>query len=242
MKITVFTFLILPILILSQQLAEAQTTRTMSFDASTNLMLEEFQSMLVLDGNEVKVEIRLGGEDAKPGVDRLEQGDVVLMMNGKRVNDIESLRELYSDLEKDAEIKIGVQRGNERFILTAIKGEVPEGGPRMVMSFDDEGDGEPPVIVPSLGILLVDLDEGVHIERVIPPLLSDELKPLEIEGYRIVSFNNEKPESAASLMEKIKTLSVGDSISFVFEKDGDEKTITFSKKKPKGNFSIQTEN
>lgn len=244
MKVAKLTLLIFPLLIVMPQLAEAQTTRTMSFDASSSLMLQEFQAMLTFEDEAISVAMRLGRTEAKPGVDRLEQGDVILMMNGRRVQDIEGLRELYDGLEKESEIKIGVRRGEQRFILSATKGDIPEGGGRMVMNFGAESDtnGVQPVIVPSMGLLLTNADDGVIIERVISPMLPDELTSLEIEGYKIISFNNEKPESATDLKDKIETIDIGEDVSFTFEKDGDEKSITFKKAAPKGNFTFSNDN
>ncbi|GAB5407850.1 MAG: hypothetical protein BalsKO_02150 [Balneolaceae bacterium] len=244
MKISKLTLLIFPLFVFMPKLADAQATRTMSFDASNSLMLQEFQAMLTFENEIISVATRLGRGDSEPGVDRLEQGDILLMMNGKRVRDIETLKEIYEGLEPEAEIKIGVRRGEERFILNAVKGEIPEGGPRMVMNFDsDEGaSGEGPVIIPSLGILLTDTEEGVLVDRLIAPILPDELKTLEIEKYLILSINNEKPETSADFKEKIDAIALGNDISLTFEKDGDEKSITIKKTAPRGNISINTRN
>lgn len=242
MKIAKLSILLFPLFTLMPQLSTAQQMRTMSFDASTSIMLQEFQTMLVTEDDIVKVELRMGRDEATPGVDRLEKGDVILMMNGNRIKDIEGLRELYDGLEKGSDIKIGVRRGEERFILSAIKGNVPEGASRMMMTFDsDSEDGEQPVIVPSLGILLTNSDGDVLISRVIPPMIAEDLKTLELEGYKIALFNNEKPESATGLKDKIEALAIGDSMSFTIEKDGEETSLNFTKKAPKGNFSINSD-
>ncbi len=242
MKIAKLSILLLPLFTLFPQLSNAQQMRTMSFDASTSIMLQEFQTMLVTEDDIVKVELRMGRDEATPGVDRLEKGDVILMMNGKRIKDIDGLRELYDGIEKGSDIKIGVRRGEERFILSAIKGDVPEGASRMIMTFDsDSEDGEQPVIVPSLGILLTNSESDVRISSIIPPMIADDLKSLELEGYIIALFNNEKPESATDLKDKIEAIAIGDSMSFTFEKDGDEMSLSFAKKAPKGNFSITSD-
>ncbi len=243
MKITKFTILLFPLLTFMPKIAAAQEMRTMSFDASTSLMLQEFQAMLILDGDEVKVELRMGRDEAKSGIDRLEQGDVILMMNGKRIKDIEGLRTLYESVEKDAEIKIGVRRGNERFILNAIKGDVPEGGGmRMVMSMDTDVDGPSPTIVSEMGALLVDRDGSVVVERVIPPLLPDELKAADIEGYSIKKLNGKSTENAEEVRTTLEALEIGAEISITFEKDGDEITVVYTKKETQGSFSISRDN
>tara|TARA_R110000868_G_scaffold1211_1_gene9255 strand:- start:22439 stop:23170 length:732 start_codon:yes stop_codon:yes gene_type:complete len=240
MKIAKISFLLFPLFIFLPQLANAQKFQTMEFDASTSMMLQEFHAMLVLDGDEVKVEMQMGMHDPASEGDKLEQGDVILMMNGKRVTGIDGLRSLYDELEKNTEIKIGVRRGNERFILNALKGNMPENGTKMMLTFDTESDGEQPVIIPNLGFLLSNSDTDVVIEKVIPPMLPDELKALGVEGYTITSFNKEKPSSATALLKKFEALAVGAEITFTFTKDGNEKSITFKKKEPKGTFTMKT--
>ncbi len=225
------------------KLAEARQWQSRTFDASTSLMLQEFSAMLLFDNDEVKVEMRMGQGEAEPGIDRLERGDVIIMMNGKRIKDIEGLRTLYESVEKDAEIKIGVRRGNERFILNAIKGNVPEGGGmRMVMSMDTDGDGPPTSIVPEMGALLIDRDGSVVVERVIPPMLPDELKTADIEGFSIKKLNGKSPKSAEEVQTTLEALEVGAEISITFEKDGDEKTIIYTKKESTSSFSISRDN
>lgn len=239
MKILKLTILICPLLTILPQISEARQAQTMSFDATTSLMLAEFQAMLTFEEETISVAMRLGRGESTPGVDRLEQGDIILMMNGKRATDIEGLREMYDAINADEEIKIGVRRGEERFILTAIKGAVPEGnGMRMVMNFDDDGSGERPVISQSLGLLLADEDENVVIQRLIPPMMPEPLKGLGIQGYSITEFNGQKPESAAWLLEQSDAVAIGEEITITFEKDGDEQSITFTKAEPTSSFSI----
>ena len=240
MKMLKLSVLIFPLLTFFPQLSDAQERRMMSFDASSSLMLQEFQGMLTQEEGEVKVQIRLGRGEAEEGVDRLEQGDVILMMNGKRASDIETLRSIYEGIEKGEEMKIGVRRGDARFFLTAVKGDIPEGG-GMVMRMTSN-DGIPPAIAPELGALLAERDGSVFIERVIPPMQPEELKAFEIEGYTIKELNGEQPESADQLRKDLEALEIGAEISITLEKDGDEKSIVFTKQEPRGSFSISTNN
>lgn len=220
--------------------SKAQETRTMTFDASTSLMLHEFQAMLVEEDGEIKVRMRMGNS-SEPG-DKLERGDLIIMMNGKRAGNITQLREIYESVPKDDEIKIGVRRGNERFILRKTKGDAPEGGPRVVMRMETEGDGEQPTIIPELGFLLGDNESKVTIRRIMEPLLPQEIKDLDIdlEGVSIISINDTQPKDASHAKEIIEKLKVGDSISFLLSNIDDEVSFTIKKPEVKGNvnFSI----
>ena len=235
-RIYLLSIILMSVLMLSP--SKAQETRTMSFDAATSLMLAEFQAMLVEEDGEIKVRMRMGGSDESG--DKLERGDLIIMMNGKRAANIAELRKIYESVPKDEEVKIGVRRGNERFILQKMKGDMPEGGPRMVMRMETDGDGEQPIIIPELGFLLADNESDVSIRRMLEPLLPQEIKDLDIdlEGFTINTINNTKPKSAAHAKELIAELKVGDSISFQLSKNDDEVSFTIKKPEAKGNVNI----
>ena len=243
MKTLKLSVLIFPLLTFFPQLSDAQERQMMKFDASTSLMLQELQALLVMDGDEIKVEALLGQNETKKGIDQLEQGDIILMMNGKRASSIEVLRTIYNGIEPDQEIKVGVRRNDERFIVNAIKGDAPKDGPRMMTMTFDTSEGEPlPSVVPELGAVLVDRNNEVVIEGVIPQMQPEALKPLEIEDHIIKELNGEKPKSANLVREFLEALAVGTTISITFEKDGNEQKVEFSKPKSRGNFSIVPKN
>lgn len=243
MKLQKLSILLASVLILVPHILEARQAQTMTFDASTSLILQEFTALLAIEEDEIRVRLQMSRSDNESGEDRLETGDVILMMNGKRATDIETLRSIYEGIEDSEEIKIGVRRGEERFIMSAKKGDVPEGhGNRQVMSFETDVEGVAPVMAPELGSVLLDREEKIAIERILEPLLPDALKSENIQGYFITSLNGNTYESAQDLVNALSEIEVGDEISLELEKDGDEKSITFSKAEPRGNFSISTGN
>lgn len=221
--------------------AKAQETRTMTFDAATSLMLQEFQAMLIEENGEITVRVRMGNSD-EPG-DKLERGDLIIMMNGKRAGSIAELRKIYDSVSKDEEVKIGVRRGNERFILRKKKGDTPEpgaGGNRMVMSMEMSGDG-PATVIPELGLILSDSNNKITIQRVLAPLLPEEFKTLDLVGYSIVSINDEKPENAEDAKMIVDAVEIGSNLTFEFSKPDDDIKITIKKPKAKGNVKLSTD-
>lgn len=244
MKTLKITALLFPILTFMPQFANAQQMRTMSFDAASSMILPEFHAILVMEKNALNVEMKMGNEKATDGTDQLERGDIVLMMNGKRTNDIESIREIYESVEKDGELKIGVRRGEEQFIITAMKG-TPTKGLEMSTTtrFESKNSNElafssadAAVFSINLGLFLANSDGQVKVERTVPLAMTDELIELDIEGYIITKFNNEsKPNDASSFSKAIAKLPLGSNISLTFEKDGEEKSITFVKSKAQKN-------
>ena len=240
MKTTSIIFAVLSGLIIpSQSFAQER----MMLDASSSLIINELGAIITIEGDDIIVLRQINSEDPEPGVDRLEQGDIVLMMNGTRINDIATLREVYEGLSKDEEIKIGVRRGEQRFIVSGTKGDVAEtSGRRMVMRMDTDGDGPPPVVVPEMGFVLADQDGDVVISGVIPPLLPEEFQGIELADFIITEINGQKPESAESLKAMIAEMEVGTEINITFVKNEDEKSIKLNKPEPKGNFSFDIDN
>ena len=247
----VFAGLITPLQTLAQQ--------RMMLDANTSMVINEFGAIIILQDEEVVVMRQLKQGDPKPGEDRLEQGDVILMMNGTRVSDIPTLRKVYDELANDEEIKIGVRRGEQRFILSAVKGNfegIQSGGQRLVIGgnpggqqdgdgevrMNFSGDGPPPVLVPELGAILNNRESNIVISNQIPPLVPAELKEEVLTGFVVKEVNGQKPENAEAVKALLEELEVGAEITLTVVKDGEEKMFKFNKAEPQPGLSISIDN
>lgn len=238
------TLLVFPLVFMLGDVSIAQVQRSMSFDANTNLLLREFSAMLVQAEDQIQVEMKLGSQPGSTSAnsDELQRGDLILMMNGQRVKDVPGMREIYEGLSDGEEIKIGVRRGDERFIVSGKKGDFPEsGGQQMVMSFESDSDS-PPVVIGELGILLSTTDEGVVVQALIEPLLPADFASHDLEGAKILSINDEEFETAEAVRDFLSVLAVGDELSLLFEKDGDEIAITLEKPAARAGISLGVDN
>lgn len=241
-KLISLSVLLLALLITSGE-TFAQQRQTMQLDANTSMILPEFSAVLEQADNEIKVRIKLGREETEPGQDKLEQGDVLIMMNGTRIKDIPGLRDEYEALSEGSDIKFGVRRGEERFIITRKKGAEMSGGSGMVMRFETDGDGPRPTIVPELGLLLEDNENGgILVAEVLEPVMPDKLKAANIKDYTITELNGQKPEDAASVQQLLAEMEVGAEVDITFTKAGDEKTVSLTKSEPRGNFNFTIDN
>lgn len=217
--------------------ASAQTPRSLTLDAGSSMIMQEFKAVLSEEDGNIKVRLKLGNNDEEG--DQLEVGDFILMMNGKRFKTITELREIYDSIAKDEEVKIGVRRDNERFIITKKKGDVPQpsaGSRSMVMDMSTSG-GEAPTIIPELGLVVSDEDDNVIVQRVIDMLLPSDFAGLKLEGHTIKSINGKTPETAEEAKGMIDKLETGMEISFVFAKSGEEIKTTI--KKPETRATIR---
>lgn len=74
----------------------------------------------------------------------IQKGDVLMMLNGKKLTDATLLRTLYDSLAMGAEIKLGLKRNGKPMIVSYQKGEPIEGGNmKMVMNTDGDTPGGP---------------------------------------------------------------------------------------------------
>lgn len=245
-KVMKFTHVLL-ISMIGINLAEplsAQVQRTMSFDAGTSFLLRELSAMIVQNENGLQVEMIMGGGNPTDQsiTDDLKRGDVLLMMNGKRVSEIATMRELYNSLPDGEEIKVGVRRGDARFIVRAHKGDIPENAPgQMVLSFD-AGDGAAPTMIPELGLLISQTDQGIEIMSLLEPLLPEELTTENIEGYLITSINKKSFDEPINIQQYLASLKVGDAIDLELEKDGLTKNLALKKQEPRGDVRMSIDN
>ncbi len=240
MKKILFSALLLVIGAFSNTKAIAQVRQTMTLDAETSLMLPELDALLVENDGEVKVMIRLGKETSKGAGDRLEKGDLILMINGIRIKEIDKLKEIYAALEKGEEIKVGVRRGESRFIVSGIKGDKAESKSgaikSMSMSFQTDGD-EKVTIIAELGLMLTDVEKSVKVDGFINRLAPEELKAKNLEDWSLIKVNGKKPVSGAEAKALIDAVKAGEDLELTFEKDGVEEPIIL--KKPKTNNRIR---
>lgn len=220
----------------------AQTqTQTLTFDANSSIMLGEFGVVAVEKEQEILVEVQLGtafGTSSTTG-ETLKKGDVLIMMNGQRIRSIDELKNLYEEAEPESELKIGVRRGSERFIVRAQKGAVPESsGRKIMMSVDGSVNGKAITAVPELGVLISSDATGLTIETGLPPVLPEELKNTKLEGAKIISVNGKAFKTTEELISYLAALSEGSEIELIISGSNGTETFQIEKTTGKGNFQL----
>jgi hypothetical protein len=53
----------------------------------------------------------------------LKEGDLILFANGKKVETINELKEIYEGTEPGKEVKLGIQRGDNRSIVSFVRSD-----------------------------------------------------------------------------------------------------------------------
>lgn len=172
---------------------------------------------------------RLFPKDARPAENRdvdVKQGDAILMMNGDRVRSIADFRALYEGLEKGTEIKLGIKRESERFLVSFDKGDPQAvmshssgGGMRMVIS-GDQGDVE---LLHEARALLGEKDGTITVTTGLPG--GGDLE----EGDVITEVNGQTVTSLAEYRAAYAALEVGDALKLSVKR-GDEQVEIDTKK------------
>lgn len=170
-------------------MAEGETKKsmkTMTFSADDILMLPEIGAMISSQDGVLSVMMvtPVNARDDKYKDVDLQQGDLIKMINGKKMKTVEDIRKLYESLKEGDEIKFGLKRDKGFVMASLLKGDgkMPEGMMVQTMTVD-MGEGEHEMLAESgtalsiegefallseLGLLLVENKNQIEIKALLP--------------------------------------------------------------------------
>jgi S1-C subfamily serine protease len=243
---------------------QAQTvTRWVTSEGET-YDLREVGAFITLEGEQVKVAMVMPKE-ARPKAYRevdIQQGDMILYLNGKRIKTVKDFAEKYNELAIGDTMKIGVRRKDERFIVAFSKADPKElpapvmrkvmvgpdgkiiqeetsGGQVRRMVIDD-ANGREITPVPGLGWLIGSMDGKVKIINKLP-IPSKELENIDIqEGDVLQMLNGEKIAGVGRFVEMYDKIAVGAQIELKYARKEKVLTASFTKPQAQGNIMIRT--
>ena len=217
--------------------AEAQTMfRHGGGDAEAGdiVMLRELGILAGTRGDDADdLEVLMLLPDADPSVG-IQRGDLLLMIDGKRIHDAAAAREIYDAAEVGQTIKIGFRRGDERFLRSFKKAEEEEGAVRMVMMGGpgaDMGDMQP---LTEFGAILGEKDGSVVVTMKLP---MDEAAFEEDDVVK--SLNGKAIASLAEFREAYEGLAIGDDLALIVERDGEAIETTRVKAEATGRIRMR---
>jgi S1-C subfamily serine protease len=174
----------------------------------------------------------------------LDEGDLILFLNGARITSAEQLVELYEAVEVEAEVKLGIQRGEEKMIRTFAKPEqqmqvTPGGGGAFTFSSGGAPDLSPEEAERiqnlrnrgpwGVGFLVGEEDGSVVVAMPIPVPDQDAELGKIAPGDVITRVNGTKIASVAQLNEVYDALEVGAEVEVEYEGAGGTQTVRFKK-------------
>lgn len=182
----------------------------------------------------------------------IEIGDIIMMVNGKKMKSADDLEKLYEALAVGDQIKMGIKRGKGMLIASFNKADekdlpkrkvmtmsiggdgsgemtTTEGGVVKTMSFG--GDGQALSIIQELGLLLIAKDDQVVLANLLPNAVAVFGDEKIFEEDVLAEINGKKVTSTTEFEEIYNAIEVGNMFSLKFIHDGTEFSKTL--KKPK---------
>jgi len=117
--------------------AGAQEQKLLRLDKDTSFVLFELMAVITQTDSLVSVNtiIPTGEKRDESGGADLQEGDVIVMANGRRITGVKDMHEIYDKLQTGEPFKLGVRRGKEMLIISVPKSDSDkmEGGGRMII-------------------------------------------------------------------------------------------------------------
>jgi S1-C subfamily serine protease len=222
--------------------------RTQSIDTSgamvrggaqqENLPVLEAAAIIGQDGDTLVVGHILEENMRPKGYEKteLEEGDAILMANGKKVTTVGALRELYEGAAIGSTVKLGVRRKSEMMIASFIKAD-PKTLPKLRMMISSGGDQEI-LGIPQAGFLLTVKGKQLAVKDVLPNA-SDKLRETMHTGDLVLKVNESAIHSFKEFRAVYDKISEGAPVKLLTSRAGKTQTVEFAKPKDDGRVTIR---
>lgn len=203
------------------------------------LHIPEISAMIAGDGGNITVDHVMEPELRAKGYEKtdVKEGDVILMLNGKKPDGMSDLKELYSAAPVGSTVKVGIKRNNEMMIASFTKAD-PKDMPKMriMISHGEEGDF---LGIPQIGLRFTSKENDVIIKEVLPNAAKEIPDASVKKGDIITKINGSPVQSFKKFESAYKKIHAGDSVELVARRAGTFTTITFTKPKDDGRVIIR---
>jgi PDZ domain-containing secreted protein len=233
--------------------AQRMVTRTISGAA---YMIPGLGAVVAEDSGQVKVIIvPAAGQrsEAYKNVD-LEEGDFIIMCNGKRVSSVAEFQKRMDSVAVGGDVRLGIQRKADRRIATFVKADEAAGGGAQMMvmqTFGDQspdsggaagmtavdggavgiysdGNSSPAVAVAAeAGLLLGEADSGLYVMQLVPTAANPSgSKPVE-GGYLVVAVQDKSVRTVAEFKTLYDAAKPGDKLKLSFKHGAESFSNTY---------------
>lgn len=236
-------------------------TKVIKADKDDVFFLQELGALIMQDGGAIRIDF-VAPADSRAKKYRsvdVESGDVIMMLDGKRVESVKVLRRNYEEAESGEVIKLGLKREQRMMIVEFPKADpedVPQGKMMMVTM---DGDGEGTVTTTSgpdtkvikmeagsaanatlleLGVLFGEKEGKVIVTSTLPH--SEDVLGMEVANGDILrSLQGETVSTLDEFAETYESIAVGDTVRLVFQRSGEEISAAFPRPESPDGLTIE---
>ncbi len=243
-------------------LVSAQQMKTMTFNADDMYLIPGLGAGITLEEDNLKVMFLMPSEQRPKEFQKidLQEGDKILMLNGKRVRTIIELRERMESIKVGDPVEFGIKRDNAMMIVTFDRpDEEQQGGGKMMMvtktmgqdDVDQLSDHSTPGAIATIGanafplmeagVILGDGESGANVIGEIGGMESEMTGDPLAESDLIVALQGNKIASLDDFTTSYKTIETGAMVKINYMRDGKKHTVSFVKPKMRQMIQMKPE-
>jgi hypothetical protein len=130
------------LLILVSSVILPQQMKTFKFDADMAAFITEVKGMAVFENGKVTISFIPSADQREKEYQQLDlqKDDEIQFVNGKRIKTITDFKKYFGEAEVGKEVKFGIKRNDQRFIVTFKKAKQEMGG-RQIERMEGGGKG-----------------------------------------------------------------------------------------------------
>ena len=194
-------------------------------------VLVELGAVIVTSEGKLTIEHILPNDRLPKSVDaNLKEGDVILMANAKKLKTVKELEDLYQSLGIGSELKLGVQRGDGRFIVSIAKAD-PKDLPQMRIKIG--GDGGDIEALPAVGVILKSQKNKIIVDGKFPDTTAAVATADIKEHDELVEMNKQPVSTIKKFMDTYMALPVGSTVEWKLKRGKETIAVSFNKPKPR---------
>lgn len=244
--------------------ASPEGSKVIKTDADEVFFLQELGALIMQDEETIRIDFVAPADNRTKeyrSVD-VESGDVIVMLNGKRVKSVKDLKASYEEAEVGEDIKFGMKRDKRMMIVTFPKADPEKMPQQQMMMVTMDADGESTISTTSgsetrvikmeagsagnlalleLGLLLGEDEESLIVTNILPHA-SKRLGGVDVaEGDVVKSIQGKSVTTLDKFADLYESIPVGDTVSLVFQHEGKEFSASFPRPDAQKGIKIERE-
>ena len=161
----------------------------------------------------------------------LQQDDVILMANGKRLSGAKDLQSIYDSLKVGEIFKLGIKRKEEMRLVSLAKADAKD-LPKLQMRIMRDGGDNNTEAFPSVGVVMKMKGKDIVIDELFPGETAVQ-KANVMAGDVLVSMNGKQFRSLREYSKAFDDVAPGQSITWTLRRGENTHTVTFTRPTPK---------